>query len=977
MKKIAIVFVLCLFAQLISAQTRVITGTVTDAKDGSTLPGVSVKVKGTDQGAVTGMDGKYEVKAPAAATHLIFSFIGMEEKEVKIGKSNVMNVKLSTSSEELDEVVVVAYGAQKKGSVAGAVSVVGEKELENIQTGDVTQALQGKAAGVDVVANSGAPGSAAKVVIRGIGSINAGSSPLYVLDGIPLGASMNAINPNDIASISVLKDASAVALYGARAANGVVLLTSKKGEKGKLTVTYKGTYGFSDALFANYDMMNTEELLRYQKNILKAGPGFSATEAEYAELSKTNVNWKDEILQRGFKQRHDLSFNGGNDKSKYYISFNKYNEDGVVKHYYFDRIGATVNASYQGKPWLKIGSNMSVQSTKSRGGRSSRNALNPFQAIYDMFPFDPIKNPDGTWNTTRKTVNPLETMENNPSEESYINLMGSAFAIIDINKDFKLTSRIGSNYRLLETSYYVKQGSHLAIAINEDFKRERINRYSRSFANSVLEYNKTFNGIHEVSAKLGGEYQYDERIYKVLEGKDFPTPSLSTLENAAKPTKAESSIVEGAILSAFTNMKYIYDSKYVVDFSLRRDGSSRFGTDNKYGTFWATGLAWNASKEEFISNISQINNLKVRFSVGTSGNDRIGDYAYMDLIKFGKYDSKPAAVATQVGNPELKWETTTQYSTGIDFSLFNDRVSGSVDLYKKITNDMLFSSQLSRTTGFSSVMRNIGSMENKGIELVINTIPYEQEDFKWELGVSYFANRSEITKLYKGDDVETGISILREGEPLFAYYMNRYAGVHPASGEPLYYTKDGKITNKQDDEDRVVLDKTPFAKFAGNISTGLTYKGLRLDCNFYYKYGNYIYNLVAGAVEDPSNSQGNVSRKLFDAWQKPGDITTIAKPSESTQTYVTDQYLQDASYIRLRDLTLSYSLPERLVKKAKLTKLTFSATGHNLWIYCPNYTGPDPEVGSGGESSFGDYGTTYDYTYPAVRSFTFGVELTF
>jgi len=958
------------------AQSKQVTGTVTDMS-GLGLPGVSVSIKGTTDGANTDIDGKWALNAKPTDI-LVISFIGMKTQEIKVGNKTSFTTKLEEDRVAVEEVMVVAYGTQKKGSVAGSVSVVNTEKISDVSVASVDQMLQGKTSGVDIVATSGNPGATAKVVIRGTGSISGSTDPLYVVDGMPINGGMNSVNPNDIASVSTLKDASAVALYGAQAANGVILITTKKGKKGDMKITYSGTYGKVDALVANFNQMNSSELLNYQKNFVKGGDGFTSTDAQYKALEAINTDWKDELLQQGTVQTHNLSVRGGSDKAHFYLGVNNYDEQGVIKKVYFKRNGVTFNADMQGRKWLKVGTNLNIQSTESREARSSRNALNPFNYIYGAQPFEKMYNDDGSFNPTSATVNPLEDITNNGSLSRRTNFMGSAYSNITINKDLSLLSRVGVSRLIYENETFTRLGSHLAKAIGESGKREYYRRYTTYLVNSVLSYNKTLDDIHDFSAKGIVEYQkYDQRR-AYLNGSNFASALLDNLASAAKAKDVSSDVSEWSLMSYMANLKYVYDEKYVADLSLRRDGSSRFGTENKYGNFWALGLAWNAHKESFIEDIDAINQLKVRASIGTSGNLPSGNYDHMLLVGYSdSYNDLPAGSLSSFGNPNLKWETTTQTSLGVDFSLFNDRISGTFEVYNKKTTDLLLYSQLSRTTGFSSVLKNIGELSNKGIEFMINTTPIKTDDFQWDLGFNIFTNKTTIDKL-AGDDIKSGYNILKEGTEMYAYNMVRYAGVNPGTGQALYYTKDGKITDTYSSADRVVLDKSPFPDFTGNLNTEITYKGVSLGATFYFKQGHYIYNIASSSAHNPSNISNNKNRDLLtDSWRNTGDLTTYPVSATSTKLSSSTLFLEDASYVRLRDLKLSYALPTSLLKRFNIDRLAFSLRGHNLWTYAPNFDGPDPEIGDGGESDVSGFGTVYDYSYPSTASYTFGVEITF
>lgn len=958
----------------VSAQSKQISGIVTDIS-GLELPGVSVSIYGSTEGTTTDLDGKWELMAKSDDI-IVFSFIGMETRMIEVENQVIINIVLEDERVEVEEMVVTAYGLQKKASLVGAVGIVKRKDVSDIAVSNVEQMLQGKVSGVDITANSGIPGSNTRVIIRGMGSITATTNPLYVVDGVRVMYGNHTISPNDIESLSVLKDASAVALYGARGSNGVILITTKKGLRNETKVRYSGYYGIVNPLIANYNQMNSSEILRYQRDFLKAGVGFNASEEEYKALEKINTNWKDEIIQKGSVESHSVSVSGGGEDIHFYLGYNHYNEKGILKDVYFKRDGVVFNADHSQLEWLKLATNMNLQTSDNRTARTSRNTLNPFYYIHSGFPYETMYNNDGSYNKTSFTVNPVENTVNNPRLNSYINFVASFNADIRIYHDLHLVSRLGLSRHMAEKSSHTRKGSHLSDIVG-DSKWDKYTRFSTYSINQGLVYKKTFDFVHNVVAKGILEYQEYDSKESHLAGKNFPSSLLNNLVSAAEPTAARTTINEWNVMSYMINVNYDYDDKYITELSLRTDGSSRFGKDHKYGKFWALGLAWNIHKEDFLQDVYFLNKLKLRGSLGTSGNDQIGYYDHLPSFSYGTYNNNPAGILTNIGNPDLRWESTSQISTGLDFALFDDRVYGTVEFYSKITNDLLLDVGLAPTTGFGSQRRNVGELSNMGFEFTLNAIPIETEDFYWNIGLNLFTNKSVVNKL-AGDDIKSGYNILRAGEDMMSYYLVRHAGVNPATGVELYYTKDGKITNKWSDENKVIIDKTPFPDYSGNISNEFNYKGLGLSFNFYFKQGNYIYNAAASATHNPSTSNYNLSKDmLYKSWQKPGDITSYPKVGESANSSSSTLFLEDASFLRLRDLNLSYSLPSSLLRKMHIDNLTFSLKGHNLWTYAPNFTGPDPEVGAGGESTSSSFGTVYDYTYPATSSYTFGLELTF
>ncbi len=979
MKKLTIFLAFLMFVSFHALAQMQITGTVT-GDDGLSIPGVSVVVLNNPTiGTTTDIDGKYSLNVPNNAETLVFSFVGMTTKEEAINGRSVIDVVLESGVLEMDEVVVVAYGAKRKGAITGSVDVVDEAVMEKSTAASFDQMLQGRATGVQVTATNGIPGADAYVQIRGTGSITATNQPLYVVDGVPVNqTNFNLLNPNDISSMSVLKDASAAALYGSRASNGVILITTKKGSKGSSEITYSYQHGYSYMQMGNIEMMNAEQKLQYEQDL-----GYRTyTQAEVDSLVAQSHDWFETLSRTGNTKSHQLSIKGGSDKTNYYFSLGKFDQEGIAYGSYIDRMSLRLNVSHKIKEWAKIGNNFTISQADYGELRDRRNVQNPFAAMFFYNPYEAEKLPNGEWNYTHSGFSISEAIVNNPETFSRIRGVGNMFAEIEFFDGFTFKTSTGIDYQERLREAYTKPGSILASYVGDGKTDSYLQTYQYVFTNT-LNYRKIFNDSHEVNIFAGTEYNKFYRYFLTSMGNTFPSDKLSTLDNAATINDGGSNKTEWSLVSYFGMLSYNYNQKYFADASLRYDGSSRFGADNRYGTFWALGGGWNLHEEDFLSPISLISRLQLRASVGTSGNFDIGNYESLGLYNFSSYGGNSAARQIQIENKDISWEKSFAQTYGIDFALFNHRLRGTLNYYTRNTTDLLLDVPLSKTSGFDNQLQNVGELKNSGIEFELNGDIVKAGELLVTLGASLSTNKNEVVKLYDGQDIIdpiTGRTIIREGEPIHSYYMVRYAGVNPANGDALYYDKDGNITNVYNGDDAVLLDKSPHPKYFGNVILDISYKGFTLSSILYYNYGNYIVNGIMYFTDsDGENVADNVSTRMLDAWQQPGDITNVPRQDQTNTSHYSTRYLEDASYIRLRDLTLRYEIPEKFIEKIKLTNANVFIKGTNLFTYAPNFSGFDPEVGNPSEESSAGapFGTFYDFSYPTSRTFTFGVEVSF
>ena len=1001
MKKVLqLVLSFLMVASMSWAQDRTVSGKVTSAEDGSSLPGVNVVVKGTTNGGVTDIDGNYKVIVPEDKSILVFTFIGLESSEVDIGNRNVVDVQMNSDVQQLSEVVVTGYSSVKKSNLTSAISTVKGEDIQAQPIAGMDNLLQGKSPGVQVVAQNGAPGSAAYIRVRGIGSVNASNEPLFIVDGVQLTqVQYNAINPNDIEEITVLKDAASTSIYGARASNGVVLVTTKKGsETGKPRVTYKFQYGIKQMIPNNFDMMNKEQKLQYE-----VAAGIRTPEDADAirnSLANPETDWFDVLLRNGVVESHDLSFAGNTDKSKYFFSVGTYNEEGISVGSQFKRLTARANAEFDLTDYLKFGNALTFTHSSSNLTRDRNNVQNPFVAIYSYNPYEPefvlddngdyVLDADGNriYNLTRNGFSIGEALRHNPEEVRYNNVIGNVFLAATPIKGLNVKTTFGMNYRNRYRETYTQPGSVLDGYVGDPTAPgnkldNNDNRFQYNWTNTAS-YNFVPADGHTIDLLLGTEFIMADIRTMFTRSKGYPSAKFVTQDNAAAVTDGSTTRDQWSLWSQFASVAYNLNEKYFVTGSLRRDGSSRFGENEKFGIFWSGSAGWNMHEESFLAGVGPISQLKLRGAIGTSGNVPNELYASRGFFGFVSYNDQVGSIPNQLENKDLKWEENFNYSIGIDFGVLDNRISGSIDYYRRNTRDLLFDAPVSRTVGFDSRLENIGEILNKGFEIELVGDVLRGNGFNLRLLASIATNDNQVLNLNNGgEDIinfDSGITILREGQKVNTFYLVRYAGVNAANGEELWYDKDGNVTNVWNGDDAVALeDKSPLATYFGNFGFEASYKGIALNASFYYQGGGYTMNWAydANLLGDGGNSRGNQRADALNYWKAPGDIGVLPAPSLFNQGNNSDRYLQKTDYIRLRNVNLSYSLPKSILEKIWMQDLQIYVQATNLWTYNPYFDG-DPEVGRGSdESNLILLGEATLYTYPNTRGFTAGINLTF
>ena len=965
MKNSFVVLALLLLCSAAMAQTKVkVSGLVSSADDGLPLIGAGV-MDSQGNGVITDLDGKYEIMVEPG-TELLFSCIGFEDEKhlVPNAESLELNVAMQTESLKLEDAVVIAYGVRKKGTVAGSVSTVKADKIENTPAPAFDQALQGQVAGLTVLSSTGEPSASATMVIRGTNSINSGTAPLYILDGVAISASdFNTINPSDIESMSVLKDASSTSIYGARASNGVIVITTKRGRNtDKANVSFKAQAGVSSIAYGNWDLMNTAERIQYEIET-----GMSAGQ-NYDILSQTDVNWLDAVYNNAaLLHNYELSVAGATDKTNYFVSGAYYNQNGIAPSSGFERYSFRSNLEQRIGKNVKMGVNtMFNYQNIMQADEGSYTLVTPISAARFMLPYwNPFKEDgslasinDGSWKGQGQ--NPLEWIANNPARYKKYKALAMGFAEVEFIKNLVFRSQLSADFSHTTgfgqtfPSYLPNQGEGTASRSSSDALNLQIS--------NTLTYRFSLDSQHDFTFMLGQEGEdYHAEGFSV-KGKGQTNDFLTDIAFATRVTSWTSySDSDYSRLSFFGRGEYSYCDKYYFEASLRTDGSSRFGKDNRWGTFGAVGFMWNLRNEDFASDWRDwLSNAQLSFSSGTAGNSSIPNYEHLELIgSNGNYMGDSAMRPVQPGNDNLSWESCWTTNLGLHAGFWN-RLNVDLEYYFKYTTDMLMAVPLSyaQSNGYGYRWENVGKMVNTGLELNVSADLVRSADFLWNFNFNMGYNLNRITELYNGvseyENANTNTKLV-VGHPLGEFYMNRYAGVNPANGDALWYDKDGNLTNELRDSDRVLLGKSCNAPLQGGFGTMVSYRGLSLSAQFSWVGERYMVN--NDRFFDESNGRFatyNQSRRLLDRWKEPGDITDI--PRHGVFTEFDSRLLENASFLRLKNLMIAYSFP----------KLRIYAQAQNLFTLTP-FSGLDPE----GVSNI------YAAQYPMSRQFTLGLDLTF
>jgi TonB-linked SusC/RagA family outer membrane protein len=1025
-KLLLLFFVFCGFLLSAAAQQKTITGTVTGAEDKLPIAGVTILVKGTTTGAVTDVNGKFQISAQVGAV-LEFRFVGMKTSEVEVGSAVIYNVGLELDLIGVNEVVVVGYGTQIKSKVTGSIAKVDGAILKNVPVASVEQALQGKTAGVFIESVNGKSSGTTNMRIRGSSSISATNQPLFVVDGLPLttealnqsGAVINplsTINFNDVESIEILKDAASSAIYGSRGANGVVIITTKKGINGDTKLNFTIQSGYNEAS-RKRDFMNTDEYISYfresavngdiQEDLAYGDPlGTSDYWQRHVETrlkrysgwaaimdgtkymgSEVNTDWQDLAFQKGKIFSADLSAQGGNDKLKYFTSLSYNNMGGILVSNGIEKISGRLNVDNKVNKYIDIGFALSLN-RNNIDQVSADNAFSTPMQLVALSPITPVRDLEGNlYNTPTTTYyNGLLDVEYATRNIIEYRSVVNGYISFNILDGLKWRNEFGFDlYNLKENARYGKLTEQGTGINGYGFSNYAQNQ--NLTAKSYFDYIKSF-GDFSISAVLGTEFQYTTIDNTSAEGQQFPLDELKTLASSGLITGASSTLTKYSFLSYFTRVSMDYKSKYLLSLSGRIDGSSRFGENNRYGRFPAASLGWVLTKEDFLSGSKTLSFLKLRTSYGLTGNAGIGNFGHLGLYGVGSYNSLSGLIPSQIPNPDLGWESTNQLDFGIDYGFFKNRISGEIDYYIKTTNDLLLNVPIPSTSGYSTQMQNIGSVQNKGYEFVINTNNFTG-DFIWNTSLNISYNKNEVTNLGGQELIDNGsaryMNIVMVGQPIGVFYGAEYAGVDPNNGDAIWYvnTKDasGNVTNHTattnnfNDANFVVLGQ-PTPNLMGAITNTLGFKGIELAFTFQGISGNKIHLIGDQWMGANGVWYDNQLKSQLASWKNPGDITDIPQARlgwDNGDQSRNSRYLSDGSYVKLRSLSLSYEIPKKLISKAGLSRMRIYMQGQNLLTFT-KYQGWDPEVSTDFLNDNVTSGCDF-YSAPQARSIVFGITI--
>lgn len=992
MKKRLTMFFACLFLSIgvALAQTKV-NGTVISAEDDEPVIGATVLVVGTNTGTVTDSNGRFSLTVPAGKNTLRITYVGMEPIEVTARPN--MRIVLTSDSKSLDEVIVVAYGTTRREAKTGSITSIGSKEIADIPATSFDKMLAGKLAGVQVTQSSGQPGSSSQIRIRGISSINAGSEPLYVVDGVPIisgddayftntNNTLSTISPSDIENITVLKDAAAASVYGSRAANGVILITTKSGKEGKSNITARAKYGISQlANDNNFGVMNAQELLSYQRQaIINAGknpddPSNSANlYRPYSILSQPLYNWMDEMTRTGTMQEYELTVSGGTSKTKYYSSLSYHDNEGIYYGVDFKRVHARINADHEINKYLTTGVRMNVGYTYGEDvPMGSLYYSNPAFAGMTMMPWIQLYDENGKFNTNipeNSNSNPRATAAYDDQWQKKYSISGSMYLQWQPIKQltFKTTNAAdltfisGRRYWSLEASNY--ESGYPVLQTSQW-------QYRNFTTSNTATYQDVFDK-HSVRVLVGQEANFydDEENYQSSENLNPQIPyhvSGNSTNDISYYTGAES------MMSWFGILDYNFDGKYYFQASIRTDGSSLFGENKRWGTFWSVGGSWNINKEKFMSAIENwLQVLKLRVSYGVNGNNNITRYMQYGTYTQSTYNGITGLRPSSPANPDLSWEKNHAWNFGLDFQ-FLKRFSGSLDVYTRKTTDMLLQKSQSSTSGFNSAWANVGAMRNSGIEFQLDANIIETEDWRWDVGFNIAHNKSKILDL--GDDERIAYSEDSrlqhiKGEKMYTFYLKDYYGVNPVNGEALWVTEDGSLSNDYN-KARWINAGSPEPTYTGGINTTLSWKDLSLSVVTEFKGGNKVYIIENRYLSsDGEQMTMNQAKSLLNYWKKPGDTGVNPKPiagnSTNSNSFASTRFLEKGDYFRIKDITLSYNINRNFLNKIGVSNARVYASGLNVFTFHDvNFW--DPERGIDGMG----YGI-----YPVTKTFVLGLDIT-
>ncbi|HSQ46988.1 MAG TPA: TonB-dependent receptor [Lutibacter sp.] len=1001
--KIKNYFFLGLFfvSSLLMAQEKKISGTV-KGEDGLPLLGVNIVIDNTSKGTQTDFDGKYEITASPQDV-LVFSFVGYKVIKRTVGQETVINIEM-VSDNTFEEVVVVGFGKQSKRKVTDNIASVSSSDINNIPIASMQGALTGKAAGVQITQINGKVEGGVKMRIRGVSSISSSQEPLYVIDGMPLinddesvsEAPINpliSLNPNDIESIQILKDASSAAIYGARGTNGVVLITTKQGKSGKTKVSLNTSTGWSEAT-NKMKWLNAEQYVELfteaSTNSYGAEDTWLTEEGGYFDwmsngkdwrTGEVDTDWQDLALVKGSVQEHNFSISGGTDKTLFFISGGYNDTQGIVRGNSLDRYSFRGNVDHKISDNFRVGMNTSLSKTKISRIGTDNSFSTPLQAIAQS-PLTPAYLDDGIVpnNETSIYYNFLMQEYNGNWEVNIFRVLLNTYLEYQILPELAFKTEVGYDNNNQTEEYFA--GSLTESASTNGYADANAIQSDKYSISNYFTYAQTYNEDYDIELVGGMSFEESSRKRQYVAGTGFPSDDLQTVASASEITSGTSSRTKYNFLSYFGRATFSILDKYLIKGSLRYDGSSRFGASNRYGVFPAASVGWIISEEDFIKDSEILTLLKLRGSYGVTGNAGIGNFASLGLFGGTAYNQKSGLSPVQLGNPDLKWEKTNQIDIGLDFGILNNRISGEIDYYSKKTNDLLLNEPIPGTSGYTSITRNVGSLTNKGLEFVLNTDNVMSKNLTWKTSLNLSTLDNEVTDLPSGDIV-AGRNIVREGETISSFYLVEYAGVDPANGDALFYKNsvktDGSLdrttTNNYNEAERIISG-SPYPTFMAGLTNTMSFYNFDFSFTLQGEWGASLYNEGGKFQSGNARYEDNQTTDQLDRWQNPGDITMVpqARMYSTNGQQASTRYLEKSDFIRLRNLSFGYTFPREVTEKFSVDRLRLYFTGINLLTFT-DYSGYDPESSydNNGNSNI-EKGITF-YSSPPAKTFTIGLNI--
>lgn len=969
-------------------QTRELSGKVTSAQTKEPLiaASVSAMMKGdnggyvpTMYGAFTELDGSFILDVPTDAAALEFSYMGMETKLVPITSESVYNVALNPDALMIETVVVtVPYGKQKKESFTGSLSALKADDIVAAQASSFEKSLQGQVPGVVLSTNSGQPGASSEIQLRGAGSISAGSSPLVVIDGVPMysgetsqnsdaSSVLTSLNPSDIESISILKDAAATSLYGSRASNGVIMVTTKSGKAGKTVYSFSTSQGLGIISKNNFQLMDNNEYISWLTDAMRNAGKTNEQIAEELLDDTASTDWFDEVYRRAWNQSYEFSARGGNETSTFFASGQYKNEKGIVTGTGLERFSVRLNLNHKASDKCSFGFKFNPSFTTQYSTVEPGYTSSPVTTAYTAKPTLSVKNGD-SYNFTNKFYNPVGIINLNDNYNKTKRMLGNMFVEykLPLNMEFKTIANV--DYIAVDEYAYL----HPETPDGSDK-----NGVSSYYSTNVLTWTSSstlkwdYKKLKHALQLMGGlEVESNTLNYSNMIASNFASETMSSISNASQMEQMNEYGRESSLLSGISSIQYNYAAKYYLSASFRVDGSSKFSPSNRWAPFWSVGGSWIVSDETFMQSATWIDLLKVRGSYGTSGNSDIDDYLFMQLYSFGQnYFDEPGSTPSTMGNPDLTWEKNHNADLGVDLKILK-RFNIGLDLYNRNTFDLLLAVPVSMTTGYESQMQNVGSMVNRGVELSLSSTVVSTDKFNWTTTLTFAKNHNEITELYGGDTIVVSTKIRTVGESLQTFYLAEWAGVNSADGSPMWYDENGNLT-KDYNQARKVIAGCADPKFTMGWTNNLTYGNWALNFMFYCSYGNLIFNQLNNElISDGATTSLNQSARALDYWKYPGDEAEnpkLVQNNGSNSNEFSTRYLEDGSYVRLKNIQLTYTVPSQVCEKLKLGSFSVFAQVQNPFVWT-KFTGLDPETRANG---------IYYYDYPKQRLFLMGLSMSF